>query len=84
MSDITVPNPSSHNQWYPFLDRPTPDEVGGANPAIIPVTNVDPLPSAAKYVVVGAGIHGMSTAYHLAKKLERSGAGKGSDHGADR
>ncbi|MGI9607248.1 MAG: NAD(P)/FAD-dependent oxidoreductase [Acidimicrobiales bacterium] len=81
MTSTDIPNPSGHNQWYPFLDRPTPPTVEGqiANPAVIPITNVDPLPSNAKYVVIGAGIHGMSTAYHLAMKLEKSGAGKGSD-----
>jgi glycine/D-amino acid oxidase-like deaminating enzyme len=81
MSLTDIPNPSDHNQWYPFLDRPTPSEVDGVmqNPAVIPVNDADPLPASAKYVVVGAGIHGMSTAYHLAKKLETSGKGKGSD-----
>src|SRR4051794_41041243 len=38
-------------------------------------TSVDPeptmpLPSKARYVVIGTGIHGLSTAYHLAKQLE--------------
>ena len=37
------------------------------------------LPSSATYVVVGAGMHGMSTAWHLAMELEKSGRGKGSD-----
>ena len=37
------------------------------------------LPSHAAYVVVGAGMHGMSTAWHLAMALEISGRGKGSD-----
>src|SRR4051812_32193667 len=41
-------------------------------------TSVDPeptmsLPSKARYVVIGAGIHGLSTAYHLAKQLEAKG-----------
>ena len=31
------------------------------------------------YVVVGAGMHGLSTAYHLALELERRGAGSGAD-----
>ena len=30
-------------------------------------------------MVVGAGVHGLSSAYHLAMYLERSGKGKGSD-----
>ncbi len=37
------------------------------------------LPSHAAYVVVGAGMHGMSTAWHLAMALETSGKGRGSD-----
>jgi glycine/D-amino acid oxidase-like deaminating enzyme len=31
------------------------------------------------YVVVGAGIHGLSTAYHLAKELRARGVGSGAD-----
>ena len=31
------------------------------------------------YVVVGAGIHGLSTAYHLARELRARGLGSGSD-----
>src|ERR687892_1939835 len=37
------------------------------------------LPNRAPYVVVGAGIHGLSTAYHLAKELESRGLGAGAD-----
>ncbi len=33
----------------------------------------------AKYVIVGAGIHGLSTAWHLARRLKQSGQGDGSD-----
>jgi glycine/D-amino acid oxidase-like deaminating enzyme len=36
-------------------------------------------PASSAYVVVGAGIHGLSTAYHLAKELRARGAGSGSD-----
>jgi glycine/D-amino acid oxidase-like deaminating enzyme len=36
-------------------------------------------PSAAQYVVVGAGIHGLSTAYHLAAELRTRGLGSGED-----
>ncbi len=36
-------------------------------------------PTTAKYVIVGAGIHGLSTAYHLALELKRKGEGDGSD-----
>ena len=31
------------------------------------------LPSQAKYVIVGAGIHGLSTAWRLAERLTESG-----------
>jgi glycine/D-amino acid oxidase-like deaminating enzyme len=37
------------------------------------------LPHLAPYVVVGAGIHGLSTAYHLAKELRARGLGSGRD-----
>src|SRR6266849_900984 len=37
------------------------------------------LPSRSPYVVVGAGIHGLSTAYHLAKELRARGLGGGAD-----
>ncbi len=76
-----VPNPTEHNQWYPFQDRPLPSEIDGilANPAVVPTSATDPLPASAKFVVVGAGIHGMSTAFHLAKALTESGRGTGAD-----
>ena len=35
--------------------------------------------SKAKYVVIGAGIHGLSTAYHLAQACKSSGRGAGAD-----
>jgi glycine/D-amino acid oxidase-like deaminating enzyme len=37
------------------------------------------IPDGSPYVVVGAGIHGLSTAYHLATELKRRRAGSGSD-----
>ncbi len=37
------------------------------------------LPASSPYVVVGAGIHGLSTAYHLALELRSRGRGDGSD-----
>jgi glycine/D-amino acid oxidase-like deaminating enzyme len=37
------------------------------------------LPKSAPYVVVGAGIHGLSTAYHLARELSERGHGSGQD-----
>ena len=36
-------------------------------------------PSHASYVVIGAGIHGLSTALHLAQALKSSGRGSGED-----
>jgi len=37
------------------------------------------LPKSAPYAVIGAGIHGLSTAYHLAKELSERGLGSGQD-----
>ncbi len=37
------------------------------------------LPSSSPYVVIGAGIHGLSTAYHLASELRTRGLGSGAD-----
>ena len=78
---MNLPNPTEHNQWYPFANRPLPPEVDGCpvNPPAIPVFDPMPLPRSARFVVVGAGVHGLSSAYHLAMYLERSGRGKGSD-----
>ncbi|MGE0210987.1 MAG: NAD(P)/FAD-dependent oxidoreductase [Parvibaculaceae bacterium] len=37
------------------------------------------LPEGVKYAIIGAGIHGLSTAYHLALKLKETGRGSGKD-----
>ena len=37
------------------------------------------LPDSVKYLVIGAGIHGLSTAYHLARQLKARGLGGGAD-----
>src|SRR2546427_2626219 len=37
------------------------------------------IPRGARYVVIGAGVHGLSTAWHLAKELEARGRGSGAD-----
>ncbi len=37
------------------------------------------LPRAVRYVVVGAGVHGLSTAWHLARELRTRGLGGGED-----
>ena len=36
-------------------------------------------PTSSKYVIIGAGIHGLSCAWHLAERLEASGKGSGAD-----
>ncbi len=36
-------------------------------------------PRSARYVVIGAGMHGLSTSYHLARELEARGLGSGGD-----
>src|SRR5437868_8833529 len=40
---------------------------------------VEELPASSPYVVLGGGVHGLSTAYHLALALEQSGKGSGKD-----
>ncbi len=37
------------------------------------------LPARTKYLIVGAGLHGLSTAYHLAQELKARGTGSGAD-----
>ena len=37
------------------------------------------LPTSTPYLVIGAGIHGLSTAFHLAKELEARGLGTGAE-----
>jgi methylglutamate dehydrogenase subunit A len=37
------------------------------------------LPRRSKYIVIGAGMHGLSTALHLARQLRMRGLGEGSD-----
>ena len=37
------------------------------------------LPSHTKYLIVGAGVHGLSTGYHLARELRARGRGSGAD-----
>ena len=37
------------------------------------------LPNKAKYVVIGAGVHGLSTAWHLGEKLKKNGGVKEND-----
>ena len=37
------------------------------------------IPASSRYVIVGAGIHGLSTAWHLARELKARGLGGGED-----
>jgi methylglutamate dehydrogenase subunit A len=37
------------------------------------------LPSSARFVIIGAGVHGLSSAYHLAQELRSRGLGSGAD-----
>lgn len=37
------------------------------------------IPEYSKYIVIGAGMHGLSTAYHLSKELKSRGRGSGKD-----
>ena len=37
------------------------------------------IPASSRFVVVGAGMHGLSTAYHLAVELRQRGQGSGAD-----
>ena len=37
------------------------------------------VPTHSPYVIIGAGIHGLSTAYHLALQLNAAGKGDGRD-----
>lgn len=40
---------------------------------------MDKLPESVSYAVIGAGVHGLSTAWHLAQELRRRGRGSGAD-----
>jgi glycine/D-amino acid oxidase-like deaminating enzyme len=42
-------------------------------------TSNGPLPQSVKYAIIGAGIHGLSTALHLAQMLKKTGRGSGED-----
>ena len=39
----------------------------------------DTLPESIRYCIIGAGIHGLSTAWHLARELKARGTGDGND-----
>src|SRR5260370_10887050 len=40
---------------------------------------VTSIPASSRYVIIGAGIHGLSTAWHLARELKARGLGGGED-----
>ena len=40
---------------------------------------MDRIPDSSQYIIIGAGIHGLSTAWHLALELEARGRGRGHD-----
>lgn len=46
-------------------------------PRITVASLTSALPAAIDYLVVGAGVHGLSTAYHLARRLKAKGEGDG-------
>ncbi len=48
-------------------------------PPLTDYPHVTGIPTSARYVVVGAGVHGLSTAWHLAMELEARGTGSGAD-----
>ena len=37
------------------------------------------VPQGVKYAIIGAGVHGLSTAFHLAQRLKAAGRGSGAD-----
>ena len=41
--------------------------------------NIGAVPLSVKYAIIGAGIHGLSTGFHLAQMLKKSGRGSGED-----
>src|SRR6266699_3405123 len=53
------------------------------DPPLLPfdesIAMIETLPNSTSYAVIGAGIHGLSTAWHLAMELEARGSGSGKD-----
>lgn len=54
---------------------------GGVTLHVSPITEVDCMtfPKHTKYLIIGAGVHGLSTAYHLARELKKQTKGSGTD-----
>ena len=42
-------------------------------------SSAPPLPASVRFLIIGAGVHGLSTAWHLARGLAAGGAGGGDD-----
>ncbi len=56
-----------------------PDPACPADPARPADPASATLPAGSRFVVIGAGIHGLSTAWHLARELRTRGLGRGED-----
>src|SRR3546814_13883529 len=78
----------------PLADQAVKVGAGRRGPSCIPYrepTTMTVLPDSKTSVIAGAGIHGLSTAWHLAMELEARGKSSGQDivvldqpaHGAD-
>src|SRR3546814_3935455 len=66
----------------PLADQAVKVGAGRRGPSCIPdrePTTMTVLPDSKTYVIAGAGIHGLSTAWHLAMELEARGKGSGKD-----
>src|SRR3546814_8682238 len=66
----------------PLADQAVKVGAGRRGPSCIPYrepTTMTVLPDSKTYVIAGAGIHGLSTAWHLAMELEARGKGSGRD-----
>jgi methylglutamate dehydrogenase subunit A len=57
----------------------SPDPTRSPDPARSAEPPAVSLPPAHRYVIIGAGIHGLSTAWHLARELKARGLGSGED-----
>src|SRR5215472_3145314 len=53
--------------------------LGGRPPRATQEGRAVTTPAHSPYIVIGAGMHGLSTSWHLAKELEARGSGSGAD-----
>jgi len=76
------------NGWFHDVSHASLDLTG--NETVLPIRqqreeesvghiDEESVPRAARYVIIGAGVHGLSTAWHLAKALKALGKGDGAD-----